>query len=77
MNKYLIGTTLALFAFASAGVAAEQSGVAVGSNAAASDAAAGSVLVPVAAGVGAAAIIGAVVAGSSDNGTSTSTQTTQ
>jgi hypothetical protein len=54
----------------------EYTGVAAGSQASAGAAAAGSTAVIVAVGVGVLAVIGAVVAGSSSNGTTSTTSTT-
>jgi hypothetical protein len=57
------------------GLTQQQAGVAAGSSASASSAAAGSTAIIVAVGVGVFAVIGAIIAGSSSNGSGTTSTT--
>ena len=75
MNTIFKAAMLATVVLSTSAVFADDTGVAAGSNTQASNTAKGSTATIVAAGVGTAAIIGAIIAGSSDNGNGTATST--
>ncbi len=76
MNTVLKAALLATAILGAPAIFADDTGVAAGSDTQASNTAKGSTATIVAAGVGTAAMIGAIVAGSSSNGSSSTTSTT-
>ena len=76
MKMALKAALLATAVFAAPAIFADDTGVAAGSDTQAKSTAEGSTATMVAAGVGTLAVIGAIVAGSSDNNGTTSTTST-